>query len=436
MDKHELFSSCKKGDLSRVRYLVEQKDVELNVRDKWDGTPLYYACLCGHYKVVHYLLQNGAKCDANTFDGERCLYGALTRKIKNLLRNLKVVTSKIMSRDHYSEFLRRAFETAEISDVCFVIQGEKINAHSSILAARSEKFLNMLKENWKLRTEGVLDLDISDIEAFLHFINDFGFNNLVIEIEKRLKRKRKRTSFTIEFNQEFYKKDFYKLFLSALPKKYKEYNSMSDFDGAEFADLHIQLQDQVFACHKVFISGRCEYFKALLLDHFSEVEERAESKIHAIKLTDINPDLFIYILQYIYTNTVEINRDDVLDLLSLADMLILTGLKKQCSTLVGENLSVDNVVEILQVARLYNLPRLETQCTEYMAIHLEEVVQQPAFKSIVLQDANEIQERQETDTIAVIDDIRYHIASSTKICFSSRKFVLIESLLEELKLDA
>ncbi|XP_054721945.1 ankyrin repeat and BTB/POZ domain-containing protein 1-like isoform X3 [Uloborus diversus] len=426
MDKHELFSSCKKGDLSRVRYLVEQKDVELNVRDKWDGTPLYYACLCGHYKVVHYLLQNGAKCDANTFDGERCLYGALTRKIKNLLRNLKVVTSKIMSRDHYSEFLRRAFETAEISDVCFVIQGEKINAHSSILAARSEKFLNMLKENWKLRTEGEL---ISMDKFYVSYSNFKAFL-------KYIYTERKRTSFTIEFNQEFYKKDFYKLFLSALPKKYKEYNSMSDFDGAEFADLHIQLQDQVFACHKVFISGRCEYFKALLLDHFSEVEERAESKIHAIKLTDINPDLFIYILQYIYTNTVEINRDDVLDLLSLADMLILTGLKKQCSTLVGENLSVDNVVEILQVARLYNLPRLETQCTEYMAIHLEEVVQQPAFKSIVLQDANEIQERQETDTIAVIDDIRYHIASSTKICFSSRKFVLIESLLEELKLDA
>ncbi|GLD70009.1 ankyrin repeat and BTB/POZ domain-containing protein 1 [Lates japonicus] len=52
---------------SRVRYLVEQRDVDLNVRDKWDSTPLYYACLCGHEELVQYLLASGAKCEANTF---------------------------------------------------------------------------------------------------------------------------------------------------------------------------------------------------------------------------------------------------------------------------------------------------------------------------------------------------------------------------------
>ncbi len=41
------------------RFLVEQKEVEVNVRDKWDSTPLYYACLCGHIDLVRYLLENG-----------------------------------------------------------------------------------------------------------------------------------------------------------------------------------------------------------------------------------------------------------------------------------------------------------------------------------------------------------------------------------------
>ncbi|XP_008566708.1 PREDICTED: BTB/POZ domain-containing protein At2g04740-like [Galeopterus variegatus] len=41
------------------RYLLEQRDVEVNVRDKWDSTPLYYACLCGHEELVLYLLANG-----------------------------------------------------------------------------------------------------------------------------------------------------------------------------------------------------------------------------------------------------------------------------------------------------------------------------------------------------------------------------------------
>ncbi|KAG7252481.1 hypothetical protein CRUP_011207, partial [Coryphaenoides rupestris] len=61
MDAYELFSSCKKGDISRVRY---------------------YACLCGHEELVQYLLAHGAKCEANTFDGERCLYGSLNDSIR------------------------------------------------------------------------------------------------------------------------------------------------------------------------------------------------------------------------------------------------------------------------------------------------------------------------------------------------------------------
>ena len=49
----------------------------------------------------------GAKCEANTFEGERCLYGALNDDIRNLLRNYHVISSRTMRRDLYEEFLRR-----------------------------------------------------------------------------------------------------------------------------------------------------------------------------------------------------------------------------------------------------------------------------------------------------------------------------------------
>ena len=56
-DKIDLIHSVRRGDLVRVRYerililqsppdsplcryLVEQKEVELNIRDQWDSTPL------------------------------------------------------------------------------------------------------------------------------------------------------------------------------------------------------------------------------------------------------------------------------------------------------------------------------------------------------------------------------------------------------------
>lgn len=101
----------------------------MNIRDKWDSTPLYYACLCGHEEMVKYLLDNGkeircnqcdfkglfllfkfklgAKCDLQSFDGERCQYGALTNKIRDILREYKVVTSHIKRRDQYELFLEQ-----------------------------------------------------------------------------------------------------------------------------------------------------------------------------------------------------------------------------------------------------------------------------------------------------------------------------------------
>lgn len=52
------------------------------------------------------MLFPGARCEANTFDGERCLYGAQSDAIRRALREYKQVTS-CRRRDHYYSFLLR-----------------------------------------------------------------------------------------------------------------------------------------------------------------------------------------------------------------------------------------------------------------------------------------------------------------------------------------
>ena len=57
-----------------------------------------------------------------------------------------------------------------------------------------------------------------------------------------------------------------------------------------------------------------------------------------------------------------------------------------------------------------------------------------------MQDAIELKGRQETDSIPVIDDIRYHITSEvqtvSELSEASDKLQLIDKLLEDLGLDA
>ncbi|XP_059879161.1 ankyrin repeat and BTB/POZ domain-containing protein 1 isoform X6 [Delphinus delphis] len=166
MDTCDLFSSCRKGDVGRVRYLLEQRDVEVNVRDKWDSTPLYYACLCGHEELVLYLLANGARCEANTFDGERCLYGAQSEAIRRALRDYKQVTASYRRRDYYYSCLLRLLEQGIHSDVVFLVHGKSFRAHRCILGARSTYFAHMLDTKWKGKSVVVLRHPLINPVAF------------------------------------------------------------------------------------------------------------------------------------------------------------------------------------------------------------------------------------------------------------------------------
>ena len=65
-----LCDACRKGDARGVMVEIG-RGVNVNGRDNFDSSPLQLASLCGHYEIVRLLLENGAKCDRETFQGER-----------------------------------------------------------------------------------------------------------------------------------------------------------------------------------------------------------------------------------------------------------------------------------------------------------------------------------------------------------------------------
>ena len=103
-----------------------------------------------HYKVK-YLLLAGAVCDSNTFDGERCVYGALTDNIRKLLLDHKMLTTVTKRREAYTEFLRRLFEDERSKDVTFNIHGETLRAHKFLLSTRSSLLRSLFEERWRSR---------------------------------------------------------------------------------------------------------------------------------------------------------------------------------------------------------------------------------------------------------------------------------------------
>ena len=79
LDKsHDFYLMCEAARRGDLRLAQEQitKGVNINARDEYDYTPLILASLCGHFELVQMLLEQGAKCERDTFQGQgRPLHG-------------------------------------------------------------------------------------------------------------------------------------------------------------------------------------------------------------------------------------------------------------------------------------------------------------------------------------------------------------------------
>ena len=61
------------------------------------------------------------------------------------------------------------------------------------------------------------------------------------------------------------------------------------------------------------------------------------------------------------------------DVLCVADMYLLAGLKRLCGKTLAKTICEENVLYMWKTAKLFRLSRLEDQCTEFMAKIIERV---------------------------------------------------------------
>ncbi|KAK1864288.1 hypothetical protein I4F81_006837 [Pyropia yezoensis] len=170
-DGHPLHSWARVGDTVRVGALLAA-GADVNARDEWDATPLYYASLCGHVPAVRALLDGGATCDAASFDGERIFYAALTAQVQAVLLDY---THRVRPRGEAAAVahLRRLWEVANpdggpagrsastaangggghppassAADLTLIVHGVPLHLHRFVLAGRIPGFRRRLAGRW------------------------------------------------------------------------------------------------------------------------------------------------------------------------------------------------------------------------------------------------------------------------------------------------
>lgn len=499
------------------------------------------ASLCGHYEVIQLLLENGALCERDTFQGERCLYNALNDRIRNLLLSYDYAKSTNPLQPlaaHITSLLTRP--TPDTADITITTHNQSFRLHKFLLAARSPYFAKKLAAapnttTWKLPhnipadslgvalqylyfsevslRKATFGLSEEDEFVVLNGIEKIGrqlemerlFEDLTEISDRRLLRQKRAEELERGRNQmEHWFKD------NVLKNKMVVDTDRVDHihwdrDNSIFADVLLRADEgdeddfeseesdaspgpsesstppvrntlgalngipvgpfksrspsrsrrprksTVYAVHRAMLL-RSEYFLTMFASPFREAQHTPYLQI--IKL-DCSPKVLEAILKFLYTERSDFGMDIAIDVLFAADQLFIEKLKQRAALIIstlgngststvesdnprGET-DVEESVDIYEVMRVgwdTRMQRLEEFCARYIAYRLERYIDEPDFAELVQESAKRVKGRHETDTVELVDDIRYYLSERFRLRFEDTGFDEMMDETGELRVDA
>ncbi|KAK4151322.1 hypothetical protein C8A00DRAFT_36020 [Chaetomidium leptoderma] len=226
----------------------------------------------------------------------------------------------------------------------------------------------------------------------------------------------------------------------------------------------------LYPVHKPFLI-RSPYFETMFSSDFIEAHDTEH--LHIIKV-DCAPAVLEIVLRFLYTEKADCALEHALELLYTADMLLLEKLKTKAAVTIStlgsgtSNALVDrthnnnnldqqplpeptttttttttkestttanptaaaaaageeaveiepvNVYDVIHAAWDLKVQRLEEFAARYLASRLEDYIDDDEFAELIRESASRLKERQETDTIELLDDIRYYLSERFRFRF-------------------
>jgi hypothetical protein len=187
----------------------------------------------------------------------------------------------------------------------------------------------------------------------------------------------------------------------------------------------------LFPCHRAMLL-RSEFFQAMFTSAFREAHLKEHLTIIDI---DCSPEVLEIILTFLYTERADFPLEIAVDVLFAADMLFIEKLKTKAAVVIstlgsagmsqaeaartrGTTQEDDiDIYSIVRAAWLTRVQRLEEFAARYLAYRLEAHIDSPEFAELIQESASRIKARQETDSIEMLDDIRFYLGERFRLRF-------------------
>jgi ankyrin repeat and BTB/POZ domain-containing protein 1 len=178
-------------------------------------------------------------------------------------------------------------------------------------------------------------------------------------------------------------------------------------------------KSELFPAHRAILM-RSELFNTMFSSAFREAQETPYLQIVPV---DCTPDVLELVLIFLYCEKADIPLELAIDTLFAADLLFIDKLKVKAAQIIstlGNGMTLpaasdhtegagelEDIIDIYDVIRAgwdTRVQRLEEFGARYIADRLEKYIDQEEFLELVKESAGRVKERQETDTIELIDE--------------------------------
>ncbi|XP_071813633.1 uncharacterized protein [Apostichopus japonicus] len=143
---------------------------------------------------------------------------------------------------------------------------------------------------------------------------------------------------------------------------------------------------RVLKAHRAIIAARCDWFRRALM---SGMRESIDKKI---EVHDIDPDLFVQFVRYLYSGQLDtgaMSIDQLADMMAVSDRYEMDNLKKVCEGALKSRLDEESVLFLLSVADQFHASTLREASISYVIEH-PLVVQAEDFEELPENLQNEV----------------------------------------------
>lgn len=149
-------------------------------------------------------------------------------------------------------------------------------------------------------------------------------------------------------------------------------------NNQDLSDVTFVVEGKRVYASRVHLAARSEHFRAML---FGGMRESATNK--EIELPDVSHDVFMKMLEFLYTDRVgEITAEIAIPLLIASERYLLDRLKGLCEDAIRKSITCANVVSIFMAAHRHRASDLKEICLEFIIEFLDDVKRSRGFKEL------------------------------------------------------